>query len=418
MTSDVSTIVDGADIPSVLPAGFRAGATAAGLKSNGALDLALIVNDGPSAVAAGVFTVNRMAAAPVRYSRQVIARGQARAAIINSGGANACVGPAGMRDAQATATLVAQELEIDSEEVVVASTGIIGQRLNMDAIHAGIPHAVADLAEPTSLERAATAIMTTDTVAKTASATKCGIRVSGMIKGAGMLAPEQATMICVLMTDAPISADAADRLLRRSVDATLNRIDSDGCMSTNDTTILLASGAAQLADNFSHDDAAAPASDAIESVTADLIDAVLSDLAGQLLADAEGNTHQVEITVAQATDEAGALACARTIARSALVKTAIAGNDANWGRIMSALGTVPEEVTAFDPEAITIAINGITACRASVAGAASDLEKIRDSMEASEFVTIRIELAAGDAQATVWTNDLTSEYVAINAEYN
>jgi glutamate N-acetyltransferase/amino-acid N-acetyltransferase len=383
------------------PQGFLAAGVAAGLKATGRPDVALVVNTGPAPAAAAVFTDNRFAAAPVTYSRGLLARGATpRAVVLNSGGANACTGPAGLEDTRATAAHTAALLDLTPDDVLVCSTGIIGERLDRRALLAGVSAAHAAL-DPEGGPAAAEAIMTTDTVPKTAAAAGPGggYAIGGMAKGAGMLAPELATMLVVLTTDAVLEADEAAAHLAYAVAHSFNRIDSDGCQSTNDTVILLASGASGHTPEP-------------EGFRANLT-AVAQDLALQLIGDAEGSDHDIAITVTHAADEAGALAVARAIARSNLVKTAIYGRDANWGRILSAAGTVPAAVAPYDPARVALSINGVRVAEAGGAGAPRDTV-VFDGRR----VDIVLDLAAGDAEATIWTNDLTHGYVEENSAYS
>jgi len=386
--------------------GFRAAGITAGLKASGTPDLALVVNDGPEHTAAAVFTSNRVVGAPVMWSRQAVKDGVARAVVFNSGGANVCTGPGGFQDAHATAEKVADELGIGAIDVLVGSTGLIGVRLAADKLLAGVPVAVDALAADAAAGKAAaTAIMTTDTVAKTAVRTvetPSGgtFTVSGMAKGAGMLAPALATMLCVITTDASVPAEAADAALRAATRVTFDRVDSDGAMSTSDTVVLMASGASNVT----------PDLDALtEAVTA-----ICADLARQLVADAEGASHDIAITVTNATTEDAALAVARAVSRSNLVKAAIFGNDPNWGRILSQVGTVPEEVAPYDPAELDVSVNGVLVCKAG--GAYEPREKV--DMAAAREVTITVDLHAGDAEITLWTNDLTHDYVHENSAYS
>ena len=383
------------------PAGFRAAGVAAGLKATGSRDVALVVNDGPSYAAAGVFTRNRVKAAPVRWSQQVLRGAELRAVLLNSGCANACTGPAGFQDAHASAEHVAAELgtfgagEVGAGQVAVCSTGLIGQRLDLPRLLAGITMATAELS-PTGGTAAAEAIMTTDTRPKTAERAGDGWQVGGMAKGAGMLAPELATMLAVVTTDAVADPPALAEALRRAVRVSFERVDSDGCLSTNDTVLLLASGASTVR----------PSADALtEAVTA-----VCADLAGQLIADAEGATKQVAIEVTRAASEADAVAVARAVARSNLVKTALFGGDPNWGRILAAVGTT---TAVFDPDELDVAVNGVWVARAGAAAAAREAADLSGAQ-----VRVEIVLHAGDHRATVWTNDLSHAYVHENSAYS
>ena len=376
-------------------AGFRASGVTAGIKSSGAPDLALVVNDGPSDIAAAVFTGNRVQAAPVLWSRQVLADGRLRAVVLNSGGANACTGPEGFADTHRTAERVATELGLGAGEVAVCSTGLIGERLPMNAVLFGIGAAAAALG-PDGGAAAAEAIRTTDRVAKQASARADGWVVGGMAKGAGMLAPGLATMLCVLTTDALIDPFTADQALRAATRTTFDRVDADGCMSTNDTVILMASGSSGvLAD---------PAKFAAA------LQGVCADLAHQLIADAEGATKEVRVEVVGARDEDDAVEVGRSIARNNLLKCALFGNDPNWGRVLAAVGTTSAE---FDPDALDVSINGVEVCRAGGVGADRSLVDLT-----GRDVHIRVDLHAGTDDATIWTNDLSHGYVEENSAYS
>lgn len=379
--------------------GFRAAGVAAGLKSTGKPDVALVVNDGPEHVAAGVFTSNRVVAAPVVWSRQALADGVAHAVVLNSGGANACTGPEGFLDTHVTAERTGEALGVSAGDVVVCSTGLIGVRLPMDKLLPGVDSAVAAL-DAAGGESAAAAIMTTDTVPKTAVAEGEGWVVGGMAKGAGMLAPGLATMLCVLTTDAVVTAEDADAALRAATGRTFDRVDSDGCMSTNDSVVLLSSGASGVrADK-----------DALAAVLTE----VCASLARQLVADAEGASHDIAVHVVGASDEAAAVAVARAVTRSNLFKAAVFGNDPNWGRVLSAVGTVPPEVAPYDALALDVSINGVQVCRAGGVGEGRELVDLASQRE----VHVEIDLHAGDAEATVWTNDLTHDYVHENSAYS
>jgi glutamate N-acetyltransferase/amino-acid N-acetyltransferase len=380
--------------------GFRACGVTAGLKASGKPDLALVVNDGPLHVGVAVFTSNRFAAAPVLWSRQVVADGEVRAAVLNSGGANACTGPEGFADTHHTAEKVAGALTIAGHEtgpgdVVVCSTGLIGERLPMDLLLPGVDSAVGGLSDDGG-PAAAVAIMTTDTVPKTAVASRDGVTVGGMAKGAGMLAPALATMLVVVTTDAVVDAATADRVLRAATAQTFDRIDSDGCMSTNDTVLLMASGASG---------ATLP-----EDVLTGLVTDVCADLALQLIGDAEGATKDIAVTVVHAASEADAVTAARSVARSNLLKCAIHGEDPNWGRILSAVGTTDAR---FEPDRVDVAINGVWVARGGAAGESRDLVDMT-----GRTARIVVDLAAGRATATVWTNDLTADYVHENSAYS
>ncbi len=381
------------------PAGFRAAGVTAGLKPSGRPDLALVVNDGPLQVAAGVFTSNRVVAAPVVWSRQAVSDGVASAVVLNSGGANACTGPEGFGDTHRTAEHAAQVLGVSAGDVLVCSTGLIGERLPMPLLLAGVDAAAAALA-PDAGAQAAEAIMTTDTVSKTAAVAGDGWTVGGMAKGAGMLAPGLATMLVVLTTDAVLTAEQADATLRAATRTTFDRVDSDGCMSTNDTVLLLASGASGVTPDPQELGAA--------------VAAVCADLARRLVADAEGASHDIAVTVTGASTEDAAVAVARAVTRSNLFKAAVFGNDPNWGRVLAAVGTVPEDVAPYDAAALDVAINGVQVCRA---GGVGDPREGVDLAAARE-VRVDIDLHAGDATATVWTNDLTHDYVHENSAYS
>ena len=382
------------------PTGFRAAGVTAGLKASGTPDLALVVNDGPLHAAAAVFTSNRVQAAPVVWSRQAVADGRLDAVVLNSGGANACTGPDGFLDTHRTAEHAAALLGVASGDVAVCSTGLIGERLPMHLLLPGVDAAAAALAADGGAA-AARAIMTTDTVPKTAVARRTAAdgatwTVGAMAKGAGMLAPGLATMLVVVTTDARAEAGVLARVLPAATRTTLERVDSDGCMSTNDTVLLLASGAS----------AATPAeAELLEAVTA-----VLAELARALVADAEGAEHDIAVEVVHALTEDDAVEVARAVARSNLFKAAVFGRDPNWGRVLAAVGTTQ---AAFDPLLLDVAINGVQVCRA---GAAGDDRALVDL--APREVHVLVDLHAGDAAATVWTNDLTHAYVHENSAYS
>ena len=378
------------------PSGFRAAGVAAGLKRSGGRDVALVVNDGPSDAAAAVFTRNRVQAAPVLWSRQAIADGRLRAVVLNSGGANACTGPAGFADTHATAECVATALDIGAGDVAVCSTGLIGERLPMDALLAGITRTAAAL-DRDGGPNAADAIRTTDTVAKQAVRVHPdGWTVGGMAKGAGMLAPALATMLSVITTDAAVSADRLDAVLHDAVRRTFERVDADGCLSTNDTVIMLASGASGL-----------PAQSTDLGV---LVEAVCADLAGQLVDDAEGATKHVAVVVGGAASEDDAVEVGRAVARNNLLKCALFGNDPNWGRVLAAVGTTS---AAFEPDRLDVSINGVEVCRAGAAG------EPRDRVDLTgRAVTIAVDLHAGVASSTIRTTDLSYDYVRTNSAYS
>jgi glutamate N-acetyltransferase / amino-acid N-acetyltransferase len=377
------------------PAGFRAAGVAAGLKSSGGPDVALVVNDGPADVAAAVFTSNRVKAAPVLWSQQAVADGRLRAVVLNSGGANACTGRDGFADTHTTAEHVARALRIGAGEVAVCSTGLIGERLPMPALIAGIDRAVAGLSVDGGLD-AAQAIRTTDTRAKESIREGQGWAVGGMAKGAGMLAPGMATMLCVLTTDALVDPAVLDSALRAATRVTFDRVDADGCMSTNDTVIALASGASGISPD--------PAEFAA------CLREVCADLSAQLLADAEGATKEVRIEVVGAASEDDAVEVGRSIARNNLLKCALFGNDPNWGRVLAAVGTTD---AVFEADHLDVSINGVQVCRGGAAGdarAGVDLSR-RD-------VHILVHLNAGAQTATIWTNDLSHAYVEENSAYS
>ncbi|MFJ9246520.1 bifunctional glutamate N-acetyltransferase/amino-acid acetyltransferase ArgJ [Streptomyces sp. NPDC101776] len=376
--------------------GFTAAGIAAGIKENGNPDLALVVNNGPRLAAAGVFTSNRVKAAPVLWSEQVLKGGRVSAVILNSGGANACTGPKGFQDTHATAEKVADTLGLNAAEVAVASTGLIGLLLPMDKLLPGVETAVAQLS-PHGGEKAAIAIKTTDSVHKTAVVTaKDGWTVGGMAKGAGMLAPGLATMLVVLTTDADVETDVLDKALRAATRTTFDRVDSDGCMSTNDTVLLLASGASQVAPGYEE--------------FAEAVRAVCDDLGQQLIRDAEGASKDIKVEVVNAASEDEAVEVGRSIARNNLLKCAIHGEDPNWGRVLSAIGTTK---AAFEPDQLNVAINGVWVCKNG--GVGEDRDKV--DMRYRE-VHIVADLAAGSETATIWTNDLTADYVHENSAYS
>jgi glutamate N-acetyltransferase/amino-acid N-acetyltransferase len=376
--------------------GFAAAGIAAGIKENGNPDLALVVNRGPRRAAAGVFTSNRVKAAPVLWSEQVLKSGELAAVVLNSGGANACTGPQGFQDTHATAEKAAEVLGVGAGEVAVASTGLIGVLLPMDKLLPGVEKAAAELSEHGG-EKAAIAIKTTDTVHKTAVVTHAeGWTVGGMAKGAGMLAPGLATMLVVLTTDADLDAPELDKALRAATRVTFDRVDSDGCMSTNDTVLLLASGASGTT----------PAYDDF----ADAVREVCDNLGRQLIGDAEGASKDIRVEVVGAASESDAVEVGRSIARNNLLKCAIHGEDPNWGRVLSAIGTTG---AAFEPDRLNVAINGVWVCRNGAVGEDRDLVDMR-----YREVTITADLAAGTESAVIWTNDLTADYVHENSAYS
>ncbi|MFG2345529.1 bifunctional glutamate N-acetyltransferase/amino-acid acetyltransferase ArgJ [Streptomyces phaeochromogenes] len=375
--------------------GFTASGIAAGIKENGNPDLALVVNNGPKLAAAGVFTSNRVKAAPVLWSEQVLKGGLVSAVVLNSGGANACTGPKGFQDTHATAEKVAEVLGQNAGEVAVASTGLIGLLLPMDKLLPGVEQAAAQLSEHGG-EKAAIAIKTTDSVHKTSVVAGDGWTVGGMAKGAGMLAPGLATMLVVLTTDADVESDVLDKALRAATRTTFDRVDSDGCMSTNDTVLLLASGASQVTPD--------------EAEFAEAVRKVCDDLGQQLIRDAEGASKDIKVEVVNAASEDDAVEVGRSIARNNLLKCAIHGEDPNWGRVLSAIGTTQ---AAFEPDQLNVAINGVWVCKNG--GVGEDRDKV--DMRYRE-VHIVADLAAGAQTATIWTNDLTADYVHENSAYS
>ncbi|GLY07556.1 MULTISPECIES: bifunctional glutamate N-acetyltransferase/amino-acid acetyltransferase ArgJ [Actinoplanes] len=385
------------------PKGFRASGVAAGLKASGNPDVALVVNDGPDYTAAAVFTGNRVKAAPVLWSQQVLKGGVVRAVVLNSGGANACTGSQGFRDTHATAehtatvlrTVGPKPMMVGPGDVAVCSTGLIGELLPMDKLLPGVT-AAAKALDTAGGDRAATAIMTTDTVAKNAVVTRDGWSVGGIAKGAGMLAPALATMLVVITTDASVDNETLDTALRAATRVTFDRIDADGCMSTNDTVLLMASGASDRAPG-------------LEELTAAVTE-VCHDLAQQLIGDAEGATKHIAIQVQGAASEADAVQVGRVVANNNLVKTALFGNDPNWGRILAAVGTTS---AAFEPDRIDVAINGVWICKGGAA--AEDRSKVDLS---GRDVTITIHLREGEMDATIWTTDLSHAYVHENSAYS
>ncbi|WP_394277323.1 bifunctional glutamate N-acetyltransferase/amino-acid acetyltransferase ArgJ [Luteococcus sp.] len=378
------------------PRGFRAAGLACGIKDSGKHDLAVVVNDGPLQDASAVFTSNRFVAAPVQWSREAVADGTLRAVVLNSGGANACTGKGGLADSLQTATRAAQALDCTVMDVAVCSTGLIGVRLPMDELLAGVDDAVASASVQGGADAAA-AIMTTDTVRKMASHTSPGgWSIGGIAKGAGMLAPALATMLVVITTDADIRPLALDRALREACSQTFDRVDSDGCQSTNDTVVIMSSGASGVA----------PRGDEFTQA----LTAVCQDLAMQLLADAEGSSHDVTITVRNAASETDALEVGRSIARNNLFKCAIFGKDPNWGRVLSAVGTTG---AAFGPDQVDVWFNGVCVFRQGGIGEDRALVDL-----SGRQVDVVVDLNHGPSQASVWTNDLTYGYVQENAEYS
>lgn len=377
------------------PKGFRAAGVVAGLKSSGGKDVALVVNDGPSYAAASVFTANRCQANPVLWSKEVVKDGVVRAVVLNSGGANCYTGPEGFQTTHAVAGRVAGHLGTGAVDVLVCSTGLIGLANDRSTVLAGVDRAYAALGTAGG-DDAAHAIMTTDSVSKQVVVDGPGWSVGGMAKGAGMLAPQLATMLVVLTTDASASPDDLDKALRAATRVSFDRLDSDGCMSTNDTVAVLASGASGITPSLP-----------------DLTDALTracADLAMQLLADAEGADHEVAITVLHALNEDDAVEVARSVARSNLFKAAVFGKDPNWGRVLASIGTT---AAAFDPFDLDVAMNGVWVCRRSAPAA----DPVTVDLTPRE-VTVTVDLKSGHARATVWTNDLTHAYVHENSAYS
>jgi glutamate N-acetyltransferase/amino-acid N-acetyltransferase len=381
------------------PQGFRAAGVVAGLKDSGDPDVAVVLNDGPSRAAAAVFTTNRVQAAPVTWTRQVVSGGRVRAVVLNSGGANACTGAPGFQDTHATAERLAVAIEDSPGEIAVCSTGLIGERLPMDKLLPGVDAAAAAVSRAGGLF-AADAIRTTDTVVKIAfrsgQAPSAGYTIGGMAKGAGMLAPALATMLCVLTTDADLSAAELDAALQSAVAETFDRLDTDGCMSTNDTVLLMASGATGVRPDRR---------EFTETLTE-----VCTDLARQLQLDAEGAHKMITIEVIGAASENDAVAVGRAVARNNLVKCAITGEDPNWGRILAAVGTTD---AIFEPDRLNVAVNGVWVCHHGAAGE----ERSKVDLTPKD-VTITVDLSTGPASAVILTTDLTAAYVHENSAYS
>jgi glutamate N-acetyltransferase/amino-acid N-acetyltransferase len=377
------------------PLGFRAAGVAAGLKSSGERDVAVVINDGPSRAAAAVFTSNRVQAAPVTWSRQVVRGGRVRAVVLNSGGANACTGPAGFQDTHATAERLAAALDDSAGEIAVCSTGLIGERLPMELLLPAVDAAVTE-ADRGGGVHAADAIRTTDTIIKISFRREDGYTVGGMAKGAGMLAPSLATMLVVLTTDADLTAPELDAALRSATAETFDRLDSDGCMSTNDTVLLMASGASGVRPDKR---------DFTRALTE-----VCADLARQLQRNAEGASKYVTIEVVGAASENDAVTVGRSVARNSLLKCALAGSDPNWGRVLTAVGTTD---AVFEPDRLNVAMNGTWVCRGGAAG--DDRSKADLS---GKDITITVDLSAGPHSAVILTTDLTEAYVHENSAYS
>ncbi len=377
------------------PLGFRAAGVTAGLKPSGQPDVAVVLNDGPSRAAAAVFTTNRVQAAPVTWTRQVVKGGRVKAVVLNSGGANACTGPAGFQDTHATAEHLAAAIEDSAGEIAVCSTGLIGERLPMDKLLPGVSAAVAEASRAGGLA-AADAIRTTDTVVKIAFRRPDGYSIGGMAKGAAMLAPGLATMLCVLTTDADLDPAQLDAALRTATATTFDRLDTDGCMSTNDTVLLMASGASGVVP------------DKTEFTLA--LTEVCADLARQMQLDAEGANKMITIEVVGAASEADAVTVGRSVARNNLLKCALGGEDPNWGRVLSAVGTTN---AVFQPDRLNVAINGIWVCRHGAPGDERSKVDLRP-----KDVTITVDLSAGPHSAIILTADLTAAYVHENSAYS
>ncbi|MCX6419677.1 MAG: bifunctional glutamate N-acetyltransferase/amino-acid acetyltransferase ArgJ [Actinobacteria bacterium] len=377
-----------------LPAGFIGAGVSAGLKSSNAKDLTLIVNEGPQNFGTAVFTTNKIVAAPVTWSQEVVKDYEVKAVILNSGGANACTGPEGFVDTHKTAEHVADLLGASASDVVVCSTGLIGVRLPLEKLLNGANVAVANLSNASLLD-CATGIMTTDSKPKIATSEMSGVAFAGIAKGAGMLAPSLATMLSVIMTDAVVDSFSAKLIFEKVVEQTFNRIDSDGCTSTNDTVLFLASGASGVSVSDMQ----------LESALLK----ICSDLSYQLIADAEGHTKIVSITTINALTEADAVEVGRACARNNLLKCALHGEDPNWGRILAAIGTTS---ATFDPYRIDVNLNGVQVCTESSPGADRELVDM-----SGEIIEIVIDLNMGSESATIMTNDLTAMYVHENSAY-
>jgi glutamate N-acetyltransferase/amino-acid N-acetyltransferase len=375
--------------------GFLAAGISAGIKESGQPDLAVVINDGPGDAAAGVFTANRVKAAPVLWTQQVAAGGRVRAVVLNSGGANACTGPDGFADTHDTAERLAKALSASAGEIAVCSTGLIGERLPMERLLPGVDAAAA-AASASGGAAAADAIRTTDTVPKTFQAAGAGYTIGGMAKGAAMLAPALATMLAVLTTDADLPAGELDAALRAATAATFDRLDSDGCMSTNDTVLLLASGASGVRPD--------------PGDFAALLTQGCADLARQMQVDAEGAGKAIDIEVTGAASEDDAVTVGRAVARCNLLKCAIAGEDPNWGRVLAAVGTT---AAVFEPDQLNVAINGVWICRNGYAAQDRSGVDLRP-----RDVSITVDLSAGPHAATIRTTDLTEAYVHENSAYS
>jgi glutamate N-acetyltransferase/amino-acid N-acetyltransferase len=377
------------------PRGFRASGIAAGLKSTGAKDVALVVNDGPTFDSATVFTANRCKANPVLWSQEVVKDGTVHAVVLNSGGANCYTGPEGFQTTHAVAERVGRHLDVGAVDVVVCSTGLIGLKNDRGQLVSGVDAAYGELSHDGG-PAAAEAIMTTDSVSKQAVVEGGGWSIGGMAKGAGMLAPQLATMLVVITTDAVVPAGDLDTALRSATGVSFDRLDSDGCMSTNDTVTVMASGASGITPSLP---------DFTEALTQ-----LCTDLAMQLLRDAEGADHDIAITTLHAASVADAVEVGRSVARSNLFKAAVFGKDPNWGRVLASIGTTQ---AAFDPADLDVAMNGVWVCR----GSEPHEDPVGVDLSGRE-VTVTIDLKAGTERATVWTNDLTHAYVHENSAYS
>ena len=387
------------------PLGFRAAGVVAGLKTSGDRDVAVVINDGPSRAAAAVFTSNRVQAAPVKWTRQVVSGGRVKAVVLNSGGANACTGTLGFQDTHATAEQLAAVLDDSAGEMAVCSTGLIGERLPLDKLLPAVDAAVAE-ADRGGGVHAADAIRTTDSIIKISFRRRSanqgdtpgapGYTIGGMAKGAGMLAPSLATMLVVLTTDADLTPEELDGALRSATAVTFDRLDTDGCMSTNDTVLLMASGASNTKPDY-------------KDFTRTLTE-VCADLARQLQRDAEGASKYVTVEVVGAASEQDAVTVGRSVARNNLLKCALAGADPNWGRVLSAVGTTD---AVFDPDRLNVAMNGVWVCRGGAAG--DDRSKV--DLKGKD-ITITVDLSAGPHSAVILTTDLTEAYVHENSAYS
>ncbi|MDA0217526.1 MAG: bifunctional glutamate N-acetyltransferase/amino-acid acetyltransferase ArgJ [Actinobacteria bacterium] len=381
------------------PQGFHGIAVSAGLKSSGDLDLTLIVNSGSIKYGTAVFTDNRIEAAPVTWSREVVRDHQVAAVLLNSGGANACTGPVGFSHVHKSAEMVANHLNISASDVAICSTGLIGVQLPENKLFPALEKLLLEMKDGSilsSVENVARAIMTTDSVPKISSSTKGDLRTVGIAKGAGMLAPGLATMLSVIMTDGIVDPKTADEIFKKVSQSTFNRIDSDGCMSTNDTVLFLASGESGVAVN--------------DEELEIMLTSICQDLAYQLISDAEGHSKVVHIRTIGAASESDAVTIGRSCARNNLLKCAINGEDPNWGRILAAIGTTN---AIFDPYAIDVSINGIKVCHQSAPG-----EPIEQVVMKNKIVELLIDLKSGPHEATIYTNDLSAAYVHENSAYS